>query len=129
MNSEITYTHRTRNGLKARILCSNLIGTYPVVAAVKLRNVDVEKIVPMYADLTLSLNCKNDYDLFEYSPWTDVAVDTKVMVCQTLDHDCWVRRHFAKFDGKHVHVWEDGRTSWTTTSVVPYKYAKLVDES
>ena len=32
--SEIVYTHRTRSGLKARIICNNAKGEYPIVALI-----------------------------------------------------------------------------------------------
>jgi len=90
---------------------------------------DFEFPVLLYSNLR---ECDNDveslYDLFEYNPWQDVAVDTPVYVSSQPDFRGAVKRHFAKFANGVVYVWEDGRTSWTTTCMVPYRYAKFVNE-
>lgn len=69
-------------------------------------------------------NTESYYDLFEYNPWQDVAVDTPVYV--STDNIGWKKRHFSHFDENYFYVWEDGRTSWTTPHTVTYRYAKLV---
>lgn len=127
MNDEIIYTHRTRSGLKARIVCNNAIGKYPVIALILSDNVDEEFCETFTEDLKhYNFNEESDLDLFEYNPWQDVAVDTPVYVSYASRPDDWHRRHFAKFANGVVYVWEDGRTSWTTPNMVMYKYAKLV---
>lgn len=128
MNNEIIYTHRTRSGAKARIICENAAGDFPVIALVLRESDQVEIPVTLTKELREYVDGTTSWDLFEYNPWQDLAVDTPVLVCQTIDHNTWVRRHFAKFEAGHVYVWEDGRTSFTTKSVVPYKYAKLATE-
>lgn len=127
MNNEITYTHRTRSGLKARILSTDIKANCPVLAAI-LHGDNTERIVQLYRDLSVSLDALSAFDLFEYNAWQDVAVDTAVYVSSSPSTECWKRRHFAKFEQGKVYVWEDGRTSWTTLTSIAYKYAKLVTE-
>lgn len=51
MNNEIIYTHRTRSGAKARIICENAKGECPIVALVLID--DFEFIVKLYSDFRL----------------------------------------------------------------------------
>lgn len=125
--SEIVYTHRTRSGLKARIVCDNAKKECPIVALVLVD--DFEFIVKLYSDLReYNDTTESCYDLFEYNPWQDVAVDTPIYVSCSPGLDDWHRRHFAKINNGVFYVWEDGRTSWTTSNMVMYKYAKLATE-
>ena len=43
----------------------------------------------------------------------------------------WLHRHFAKFEDGVVYTWDDGKTSWSLSSLgkVDWKYAKLAEES
>ena len=123
--SEIVYTHRTRSGNKARIICNNAKGEYPIVALV-LKD-DFEFSVMLNSDLRVyDDTTETDYDLFEYNPWKDVAVDTPVYVSN--DKINWKKRHFSHFDENYFYVWEDGQTSWTTPYAINYLYAKLATE-
>lgn len=120
--TEIVYTHRTRSGLKARIVCDNAKGERPIVALVLID--DFEFIVKLYSDLReYNDTTESYYDLFEYNPWQDVAVDTPVYVSCSPGLDDWHRRHFAKFEDDVAYVWEDGRSPWTTSTMVIHKYA------
>ena len=62
--------------------------------------------------------------------WSKVPVDTPILVRDSQD-DEWLRRHFAKFEDGVVYTWDDGRTSWSLSSLgkVDWKYAKLAEES
>lgn len=122
--SEIVYTHRTRSGLKARIICDNAKGEYPIVALVS--GGDFEFSVMFNSDLRDNDITETDYDLFEYNPWKDVAVDTPVYVSN--DSINWKKRHFSHFDENYFYAWEDGQTSWTTPHAINYLYAKLATE-
>lgn len=74
MNNEIIYTHRTRSGAKARIICENAKGEYPIVALVLTD--DFEFPVMLYSNLReCNDNIESYYDLFDYNSLQDVAVD------------------------------------------------------
>ncbi len=126
--TEIVYTHRTRSGHKARIICNNASGEYPIVALVL--SDDFEFTVMLCSNLReCNDNTESYYDLFEYNPWQDVKVDTPIYVSNDNYSICgWKKRHFSHFDGKYFYVWEDGRTSWTTPHAISYRYAKLATE-
>jgi hypothetical protein len=123
--SEIVYTHKTRSGLKARIICDNAKGEYPIVALASVG--DFEFSVMLHSDLReYDDTTESSYDLFEYNPWKDVAVDTPVYVSD--DNISWKKYHFSHFDEKYFYVWGGGQTSWTTPHVIHYRYAKLATE-
>ena len=58
--------------------------------------------------------------------WSKVEVDTPVLV-REYEHENWVRRYFAKYEGGKVYVWNNGRTSWTEKFMTPWKFAKLAE--
>lgn len=58
--------------------------------------------------------------------WSKVKVDTPILV-REYEHENWVRRYFAKYEGGKVYVWNNGRTSWTEKFMTPWKYAKLAE--
>lgn len=62
--------------------------------------------------------------------WSKVPVDTPILVKNNHD-DEWFHRHFAKFEDGVVYAWDDGKTSWSLSSLgkVDWKYAKLAEES
>lgn len=62
--------------------------------------------------------------------WSKVPVDTPILVKNNHD-DEWLHRHFAKFEDGVVYAWDDGKTSWSLSSLgkVDWKYAKLAEES
>ena len=126
--TEFEYTHRTRSGDKARIIGEIKDDVYPIVVAILSTAENKEYL----ENFTKNLKCidgdDSEYDLIEYNPWNDVAVDTPVMVCNDPENNLWIKRHFAKFDDGLVSVWADGRTSWTTNEMFPYQYAKLAME-
>lgn len=73
--------------------------------------------------------CESEY---EEPPidWSKVPVDTPILVKDSHD-DEWLHRHFAKFEDGVVYAWDDGKTSWSLSSLgkVDWKYAKLAEES
>lgn len=111
------YTHRTRDGHRARIICTDVKdNVYPVVAAIEY---DAGETIMRYTK-TLQYDIygesgESDLDLFEYSPWSDVAVDTPIWVANTAG--IWCPRHFAKYEDGKVFAWVNGRTSHTETEM------------
>lgn len=87
--------------------------------------------------IPVSCTCFEDkyqcIDISEYLgviDWDKVEVDTPILV-RDLEIDGWKKRHFAFFDGKRVHAWEGGVTSWSTENhkrVAPWNYAKLAGD-
>ena len=68
-------------------------------------------------------------DFEEIVDWFKVPVDAKVLVSD--NGKLWYKRHFAKYENGSVHVFPDGRSSFTTEEsdiIYPWKYAKLYEE-
>ena len=116
--TEIKYTHRTKDGQKARIIATDRASeNYPVLALIL--GEDGEEWVESYTkDLKFLTERVTDNDLVEYSPWQDVAVDTKILV-RDFDTNCWVPRYFSHYADGRVHAFAEGRTSWTKRANVP----------
>ena len=111
----ITYTHRTRDGQLARIICTDKVSKEYTVVALVLGTTEIfnsyTRNLRYYADGT-----ESDYDLFEgVEPeidWSEVKIDTPVW-CQFYGD--WYRRHFAGLDKfGQPEAWVDGYTSHTT---------------
>ena len=63
------YTHRTRSGLPARIICTDIEGATHTVVALILRN-NAERAVTLTPSLNYSFDGEtHDLDLFEAKPW------------------------------------------------------------
>lgn len=112
------YTHRTRSGLPARIICKGILNAdYPVVAVI-LRDANREYVMEYTNELKYWHSpTDHDLDLVEYSPWADVAVDTPIWVRHS-DLFKWLPRHFASFTDGVVYTWTDGNTSHTANGIV-----------
>lgn len=120
-----TYTHKTKDGHLARIICDNLVDmTYPIVVAM-MRD-GCEQIHRYTADLKYDFDGESEMDLVEYSPWDDVAVDTKVLV-RNYGCNAWCNRYFAKYENGKVYAFDSGGTSWSSDGdmVVAWDQAKL----
>lgn len=115
------YTHRTRDGRRARIICNDVKNaSYPVVAAIEYNG--GEAVEPYTKDFRFNGNIdESDLDLFEYNPWSDVAVDTPIWVCIS-DGGIPFTRHFAKYENGKVFAWINGRTSHTETEMFECDY-------
>ena len=120
------YTHRTRDGHKARIIGEIKDDVYPIFGAILSDDENKEYVEYFTKELKCIMGDDSEDDLFEYNPWNDVKVDTPILVSNSLIS--YVNRHFAKYQDGHIYVWEDGRTSWTTPHMVEYMYAKLPNE-
>lgn len=113
-HSDIQYTHRTKNGRKARILTTNRVGKskFPVIALV-LHADGVEWVEAYTSDLKYhNVDQHSDYDLVEWSPWNDVAIDTPILV-KDRESDSFCHRHFAGYHHGKVYTWSLGQTSWS----------------
>lgn len=58
--------------------------------------------------------------------WSEVAVDTPILV-RDCDDDSWIKRYFAKYENEIIYAWNSGATSWSTSHITGWKYAKLAE--
>ena len=58
--------------------------------------------------------------------WSKVEVDTPILVAHYETGE-WFKRYFAKYEGGTVCAWDNGRTSWNTSTATRWKYAKLAE--
>lgn len=128
---EMGKSYKTRNGDAVRVLCIDLRDNkYPVVVAM----VDVhgkEDLFKYTAEgCCYSDGSASEHNLIEHSPWSDVAVDTKIYV-RMSDGDCWEPRYFASCrPGGTVGVlaWDAGTTSFTGNGLkCHWNFAKLAE--
>lgn len=58
--------------------------------------------------------------------WNKVPVDTPILV---RDHEnaVWRKGHFAKYENNKIYAWFGGKTSWSTTAMIEWNYAKLAE--
>lgn len=117
----INYTHRTPQGQKARILCTDYVHTSSkidapfcvVVAILDYEAPGDESITMLTADLKLHVGSNAPY-LTKYNPWHDVAIDTPVW-CR-MRGSWWHERHFAGLQNEYPVAWIGGKTSHTCSS-------------
>lgn len=110
------YTHRTRSGMKARIIATDRDHPhYPVIALVWDDSIEVERVLFFTSDLKTDIYSKPHLDLVPYHPWDGVEPDTKVWVRDRVD-DKWVPQFFSHYDHNtnQVHVYTFGFSKWTT---------------
>ena len=103
--------------------------TYEVVESLNgnlnLNNIDSRNYIEYELSLFDIINCEFE----EHLDWSKVSVDAKVLVSD--NGDTWHKRHFAKYENGSVHVFPDGRSSFTTEEsdiIYPWKYAKLYEK-
>lgn len=103
--------------------------TYEVVESfngnLNLKNIDSRN----YIEYEISLVNIVNGEFEEYLDWSKVSVDTRVLVSD--NGNTWYKRHFAKYENGSVHVFPDGRSSFTTEVsdiIYPWKYAKLYEK-
>lgn len=115
----------TRNGKKIRVLC---VDRRNEMAPVLVEDEDGNLYgYNKYGKLSYGFD---KYDLKEYNPWQDVAVDTPVIVTYSFNgEDLYHKRHFSHYDATKgvVYVFGDGKTSYTSEpfDVVSTATAKL----
>ena len=89
-----------------------------------LKNVETYEYVEFEMHLFSIINGEFE----EVVDWSKVPVDAKVLVSD--NGKLWYKRHFAKYENGSVHVFPDGRSSFTTEEsdiIYPWKYAKLCE--
>lgn len=59
--------------------------------------------------------------------WSQIAVDTPILV-RDYENESWYKRHFAKYDAGKVYAWSEAKTSWTTTDMTAWTFAKLAEK-
>ena len=103
--------------------------TYEVVESfngnLNLKNINTHNYIEYELSLFDIINCEFE----EHLDWSKVPVDTKVLVSD--NGKLWYKRHFAKYENGSVHVFPDGRSSFTTEEsdiIYPWKYAKLCEK-
>lgn len=57
-------------------------------------------------------------------PLPDLAVDTPILV-RDRENDSWFRKHFSHFENGRVVCFSRGKTSFTTSQTIYWKYWKL----
>ena len=58
--------------------------------------------------------------------WNKVEVNTPILV-KDCDDDRWIKRYFAKYENEIIYAWNSGATSWSTSHITGWKYAKLAE--
>ena len=58
--------------------------------------------------------------------WNKVEVNTPILV-RDCDDDRWIKRYFANYENEIIYAWNSGATSWSTSCVTGWKYAKLAE--
>ena len=90
-----------------------------------LKNINTHNYIEYELSLFDIINCEFE----EHLDWTKVPVDAKILVSD--NGKLWYKRHFAKYENGSVHVFPDGRSSFTTEEsdiIYPWKYAKLCEK-
>ena len=59
--------------------------------------------------------------------WNEVKIDTPIMVRDSENGD-WFKRYFAEYKNGKIYTWDNGHTSWETSRMIEWKYAKLVED-
>lgn len=59
--------------------------------------------------------------------WNEVKIDTPIMVRDSENGD-WFKRHFAEYKNGKIYTWDNGHTSWETSRMIEWKYAKLIED-
>lgn len=59
--------------------------------------------------------------------WSEVNVDTPILVRNSKATTPWIRRYFAKYEGGKVYAWTDGLKSWNTEAMTDWNYAMLAE--
>lgn len=101
--------------------------TYEVVESfngnLNLKNINTYGYIESELPLIYIINSEFEENI----DWSKVPVDTKVLVSD--NGNTWYKRHFAKYENGSVHVFPDGRSSFTTEEsdiIYPWKYAKII---
>ena len=86
-------------------------------------------IQKIYENTKDGLKCIWDRDTADFTDWTSIPVDTKVLVSN--DKEVWVRRYFSHYnkEDKGFYAFRSGSDSWSSDNT-PYvwKHCKLYKE-
>lgn len=136
----IQYTHRTPQGHKARIICTDFQRSFhghavgaasqqkscTIAAVLDLDITGAEALVFLTPDLRKSATSPAPY-LTEYNPWQDVAIDTPVWCTDETEHG-WLKRHFSGINQYgELTAWGDGCTSHTGDQKIPWKQMSITN--
>lgn len=117
------YTHKTLDGLRARVVCTNRKHlTHPVIALVESSDGSEESFVYLTKDLCKTVTDSGYWPqpfLVEYCVWDDVEVDTPVWIKGIVSGKLQAF-HFGKYMGGNVFCWRDGGTSHTKSDFVAF---------
>lgn len=58
--------------------------------------------------------------------WSQIEIDTPILV-RDCEDDRWIKRYFAKYENEIIYAWNSGATSWSTSHITGWKYAKLAE--
>ena len=58
--------------------------------------------------------------------WSKVEIDTPILV-RDYESQEWEARHFAKYENGVIYAWVGGCTSWNTSNMTTWEYAKLAE--
>ena len=127
-----TYTHRTRDGRYARIICDDRIidNEYSVLALIL--DGSIEELYAFVKDSMWWLKGGEEtrHDLIKgakpslpKTDWTKVPVDTPIWV---REGDRWLARHFAEYDEK-IYAFVNGGTSHTCCFLQSWNEATLTN--
>lgn len=110
------YTHKTREGSRARIICEDYKGVYPVVAAIETQDTPPKEFIRTFEAATalgVYVSPSSGCILERFDPWDDVSIDTPVWVRHSSGEP-WRTRHYAgKLEDGRIATFSEGRTSHT----------------
>lgn len=91
---------------------------------------DIVKIyAPDVKDFVSTLQACNESNLLwerKEVDWSKMPVDTKILVKDDR-HTTWNKRYFAKYENGKVYAFCHGATSWATSEISDWDYAKLAE--
>ena len=127
------YTHRTKSGYPARIICDDAVtDTQKVISLVLMSSGET---VAMYTDdlhyyrdkaESLADLIKGAKPSAPKTDWSKVKVDTLVWI-KSADDSEWVPRYFCKYEDGRVWTYDYGCTSFTTEYYTAWSEASLTD--
>ena len=128
MKLEVGKEYLTRDGRKARVVCTDMKNDYSVIALITIGK--IEKIRTYTEKGECIIGDVHDDDLVsEYSKWLDVKVDTPVLVWEGVRHKKY-KRHFSHYKDGKIFAFNDGKTSWSVDNekyITSWNYGEVVE--
>ena len=106
-------------GYKGINICSEFIKSH-ILEADNCNGVDCQRCAMLQMLWLLE-----DYKEPE-TDWSKVEVDTPILV-RDCEIQVWERRYFAKYENGVIYAWAGGCTSWNTSNMTTWEYAKLAE--